>query len=202
MKSKENWKRCKCVDSCFQCRVTWTLLLLLWVHHNKAAGMNEDQAAHFFFSGSTEWGLHATVVPPLPSLGFIHPSPSSPGWWRAGTPAAFIWAEAVAPINTRGAAQCGEPPQPHNTWLITPYSTIPQEREMGRKGNAGSFPSMGATQGSNYPWVTSPRAPALLHSNDKTLNPRKETEPSPFSFSWIGKCADSSPSGTQPFMTS
>lgn len=107
MKSKETWKRCECIDSCSQCRVTWTLLLLLllWVHHNKAAGMNEDQAAHFFFSGSTEWGLHATVVPPLPSLGFIHPSPSSPGWWRAGTPSAFIWAEAVAPINTGGPAE-------------------------------------------------------------------------------------------------
>lgn len=63
------------------------------------------------------------------------------------------------------------------------YSTIPQEREMGRKGNAGSFPSMGATQGSNSPWMTSPRAPALLQSNDNTLNPRKETGPSPFSFS-------------------
>lgn len=52
-----------------KCRVTWTLLLLLFLHilllhHNKAAWMNEDQTAHFFFSGSAERGLHTTVVPP------------------------------------------------------------------------------------------------------------------------------------------
>lgn len=129
-----------------KCRVTWTLLLslllhLLLLHHNKAAWDEWGSNCSFLLQWFHRAGITHNRCASAASPGFIYPLPSSLGWWRAGTPSAFIWAKAVSPINTRtrGAVWCGEPLQPHNASLLTTYSTTTGK---GREGDASSFASM------------------------------------------------------------
>lgn len=143
-------------------QVTWTLLLplvphILLLHHNKAAWMNEDQTAHFFFSGSTERGLHTTVVPPQRLRDSFIPRQVH---WGDGVQGRRLlscglkrWLRSIPGAEE----QCGVESLCSPTTLgCSP--PIPLERGIGREGNARSLASMYAAQSSSAPWVTSPRA--------------------------------------------